>query len=155
MLAPLVGLLVKLFLTSTTDGVLTDTGIVTFVLHPLGFTVMLIVGAVSGGVLFAEQGVLMVIGFATIEERRVTYLEAMIYVARRATTLVQLAGHLLVRLLLIAAPFLAGVGAIYWILLRRYDINFYLTNRPAEYLWAIGLAGLLIGGLPRLLPKRA
>ena len=42
------------------------------------------------------------------------------------------------RLLLIALPFLATIGALYWVFLRTYDINYYLTQKPPEFLAAVG-----------------
>jgi len=81
-IAPTVGLLVKLFLWRTTTGVVTDEAIVSFFLHPLGLTALVVVGAVSLGVLFIETGQLMVIGFGAIEDRRVTWLDALIYAGR-------------------------------------------------------------------------
>ncbi len=74
--APLVSLLLKLFLMTTDDGVLADADIAAFALHPIGLTAIVIVGAVLLGVWFAEQGVLMLIGFGAVEGRRVTWLDA-------------------------------------------------------------------------------
>ncbi len=51
--APLVSLLLELFLMTTDDGVLSDTDIAVFALHPIGLTAIGIVGAVSLGVWFA------------------------------------------------------------------------------------------------------
>ena len=55
-----------------------------------------------------------------------------------------LAWFAVVRLLLISLPFLAAVGALYWFLLRTYDINYYLTQKPPEFLAAVVIAGLLL-----------
>jgi len=143
-LTPMVGLLIKIFLLQTDDGVLSDTDIVVFLLHPLGITALLIVCAVSLGVLFAKQGVLMVVGFGAIEDRRITWLDSMRYVTRYAFELVKLAGHVIVRLLLICAPFLAGVGGVYLFFLNKHDINFYLVGKPPEFWWAIAIDGLLM-----------
>ncbi|MEE9132377.1 MAG: glycerophosphoryl diester phosphodiesterase membrane domain-containing protein, partial [Gemmatimonadota bacterium] len=123
---PLVSLLLKLFLMTTDDGVLADADIAAFALHPIGLTAIVIVGAVLLGVWFAEQGVLMLIGFGAVEGRRVTWLDAVRYVYRYAARLVRLAGHIIARLLLVAAPFLAAVGGVYLLFLGKYDINFYL-----------------------------
>jgi glycerophosphoryl diester phosphodiesterase len=143
-LTPLVGVLLKLFLLSTDDSVLTDTDIAMFVLHPIGLVALLVVGSASLGLLFAETGVLMVIGFGAIEDRRVTYLDALLYVWRRILSLVRLAGRFILRLLLISAPFLAGVGGIYLAFLGEHDINFYLTDRPPEFRQAVVLAGVIL-----------
>ena len=87
---PVVGLLLKLFLMRTDDGVLADTDIAAFALHPIGLTAILVVGAVSLGVWFAELGVLMTIGFGAVEDRRVTWIDGVRYVLRHAAQLVRL-----------------------------------------------------------------
>lgn len=122
-LTPVVGLLLFLFLATTATGVVTDGATVGFLLHPIGLSALLIVGAVALGILFAETGQLMVIGFGSIEDRRATWLEALKYAFRRVRALIELAGFGVVRLLPISLPFLAAVGALYWFLLRTYDIN--------------------------------
>jgi glycerophosphoryl diester phosphodiesterase len=151
---PLVGLLLKLFLMTTDDGVLADTDIAAFALHPIGLAAIVIVGAVSLGVWFAEQGVLMTIGFGAVEDRQVTWLDGVRHVFRHGAQLVRLAGQIIVRLLIVAAPFLAGVGGVYLLLLGKYDINFYLADKPPEFLWAVGLAGLLLAGLGIIVLKK-
>jgi len=143
-LTPMVALLVKIFLLQTDDGVLTDTDIVVFLLHPFGITALLIVCAVSLGMLFAKQGVLMVVGFGAVKDLRVTWLDSMRYVTKYAFELVKMAGHVSVRLLLISVPFLAGVGGVYLLFLNKHDINFYLIDKPPEYWWAIAISGLLM-----------
>jgi len=151
---PLVSLLLKLFLMTTDDGVLADADIAAFALHPIGLTAIVIVGAVLLGVWFAEQGVLMLIGFGAVEGRRVTWLDAVRYVYRYAARLVRLAGHIIARLLLVAAPFLAAVGGVYLLFLGKYDINFYLADRPPEFWGAVALAGLLLTGLGIIVLKK-
>jgi glycerophosphoryl diester phosphodiesterase len=143
-IAPAVGLLVKLFLWRTATGVLTDQAIVSFLLNPFGFTAFVVIAAVTLGIIFAESGQLMVIGFGAVEDRRVTWLDALIYTYRRAVGLVQLAGVAVVRLLLISAPFLAAVGGIYWLLARTHDINYYLVRKPPEFTAALVAAGLVL-----------
>jgi glycerophosphoryl diester phosphodiesterase len=145
--SPVVGLLIKLFLRRTKEGVVTDEAIVSFMLHPFGLMAAIVVGAVSLGMLFAESGQLMVIAYGAAEHRRVTWLDALRYTYRRAVQLIRLAAEALVRLLLIAAPFLAAIAGIYWLLVRTHDINFYLARRPPEFVAAVGGAGLLAAGL--------
>ena len=48
----------------------------------------------------------------------------------------------MIRLLLLLAPFAALAGLIYWGLLRRYDINYYLSHRPPVFWAALSLAAL-------------
>jgi len=153
-IAPAVGLLGKLFLWRTATGVVTDEAIVSFLLHPFGMAALVVMGAVSLGVLFAETGQLMVIGFGAVEDRRVTWLDALLYAYRRAATLVRLAGAAVVRLLLISVPFLAAGGGIYWLLVRTHDINYYLARKPPEFKTAVISVGLLLTVLGLILVSK-
>jgi glycerophosphoryl diester phosphodiesterase len=152
--APAVGLLVKLFLWRTPTGVVTDEAIVSFLLHPFGMAALVIIAAVSLGVLFAETGQLMVIGFGALEDRRVTWLDALIYAYRRAVALVRLAGAGVVRLLLISVPFLAAGGGVYWLLIRTHDINYYLARKPPEFKAAAAAVGLLLAVLALIIASK-
>lgn len=147
-LTPVVSLLLKAFVSTTATGVVTDAGIVTFLLHPIGLVTLVIVGTVALGLLFAETGALMVIGFGALENRRVTWLEAYKYVfvghLRRLWTL---GGAVLIRLLLLSVPFLAGIAAVYRLLLGKFDINFYLSDKPPEFRVALAIAGVLVSAL--------
>jgi glycerophosphoryl diester phosphodiesterase len=149
-LTPIVGLLLKVFLATTDTGVVTDQAIVSFLLHPAGLAALVVVAAVSLGLLFAETGQLMVIGFGATEDRRVTWLDALLYAYRRAVQLVRLAGAAVVRLLLVSLPFVAAVAAVYWLLLTSYDINFYLANHPPEFVAAVAISGLLVAAMALL-----
>ena len=142
-LMPVVGLLIKVFLASTTTGVVMDAAIVDFLLHPTGIAALLIVSAVSLGFLFMETGALMVIGFGSIEDRCVTWLEAIEHAFNRMVGLVNMAWFAVVRLLVISLPFLAAVGALYWLLTRKYDINYYLAQKPPDFQAAVLVAGVL------------
>ncbi len=153
-ITPAVGLLGKLFLWRTATGVVTDEAIVSFLLNPFGITALVVIAAVSLGVLFAETGQLMVIGFGAIEDRRATWLDALAYTYRRSLALVRLAGAAVVRLLLISAPFLAVIGAIYWLLVRTHDINYYLAETPPEFLAAVAVAGLLLAVLALIIVSK-
>ena len=144
-IAPAIGLLVRLFLSRTATGVVTDEAIASFLLHPYGMAAMVIVAAVSLGVLFAETGQLMVIAFGAVEDRRVTWLDALAYAWRRALALVRLAGAAFVRLLVVSLPFLAATGGVYWLLVRNHDINYYLARRPPEFTAALAAAATLLG----------
>ncbi len=154
-LTPVTALLLGLFLIRTDDQVLTDTDIAVFVLHPIGITALIVVGGVWLAVLFAEQAVLMVVGFGALDDRQINYLDAMRFGARRAGQLVVLAGEVIVRALLVAAPFLAAVGGVYLLLLSEHDINFYLSVKPPEFRLAVALAGLILAGLAVILLRLA
>jgi glycerophosphoryl diester phosphodiesterase len=58
--------------------------------------------------------------------------------------LFRLALQMIGRTALIAAPFLAICALIYYFTLTEFDINYYLTNRPAVFWWAGGLIVLCL-----------
>jgi glycerophosphoryl diester phosphodiesterase len=153
-IAPIVGLLGKLFLWRTSTGVVTDEAIVSFLLHPFGMAALVVIAAVSLGVLFAETGQLMVIGFGAVEDRRVTWQDALLYAYRRAVALVHLAGAAVVRLLLVSLPFLAAGGGVYWLLIRAHDINYYLARKPPEFKAAAVAIGVLLAVLALIIASK-
>ena len=151
LLTPLCGLLLKLFLATTATGVVADTAIVDFLFHPIGLATLIVCGSFSLALWFAETSQLMVIGFGCSTGQRVRVLASLKYVGKRAAVLVHLALLVVVRLLLVALPFVAALGATYWFLLRKYDIGYYLAEKPPEFWTAILIAGLLLAALGLLI----
>lgn len=149
-IAPSVGLVGKIFLWRSSDGVVTDAGIITFLLNPLGLLTLVVMGTISLGVFFAELGQLLVIGFGATEKRRVTWLDAFFYSYRRALSLIVLGRIAVVRLLLLATPFVAAIGGTAWLLIRTHDINYYLSKKPPEFILAAAIAGVLGASLALL-----
>ena len=49
--------------------------------------------------------------------------------------------------LLRAAPYLAIAGIVYLVLLREFDINYYMQEKPPVFLVALGIAGVLAAAL--------
>jgi glycerophosphoryl diester phosphodiesterase len=75
---------------------------------------------------------------------RINYLQALLFTGRRAAAILQLAVRMIGWILIYAVPFLAITALIYLLLLHRYDINFYLSERPPEFFLAAGLIGLTV-----------
>ena len=147
LLAPFCGLLLQVFLTTTETGVVADAALVDFVLHPLGLAAILIGASLSLAIVLVETSQLTVIGFASAENTRLRAWAALAYVARRAPQVSALAGIVVLRLLLIATPFLAALAVLYWLILREHDINYYLADQPPDFLVATAVAGLLVPGM--------
>jgi glycerophosphoryl diester phosphodiesterase len=62
--------------------------------------------------------------------------------------------HLTVRVLLIAAPFLAAGSGVFLLLLGNHDINYYLAERPPVFYVAAGLIGLVLIAMALVLITR-
>lgn len=154
LLLPALALVLRLALASRGRAALSDQEILFFFLSPIGIATLCGLGGAWIGVSLIEQAGLMTIGFGAADGRRVTWLGSLRHVARRFFRVLRLGVQIVVRLLALAAPALALVGAVYWLFLREYDINYYLTNRPPEFLLSVGIAGLLVLGLGVLLAAR-
>ena len=98
----------------------------------------------------------MSIGVAAAEGHEIPFLSALRFSLLQARSVVALTIRLTARCLLLAAPFLAGLAAVYFYFLGDYDINYYLTEKPPEFLrrspWlACCAVGSAAGLVPRLI----
>lgn len=142
-LAPLVSLLFRVFLSLSGRDVLADTDMALFMLHPMGWLTAISVGGAAFAIFALEQSALMTIALAEAENDRIPLIAVFRFLASRAAGIFRITAHVVARVLLIAAPFLAVGGGLYLFLLTKHDINFYLTEKPPEF-WT---AAVLIGGV--------
>jgi len=153
-LAPLSGLALRAGISLSGNPVLADQDILYFLLRPIGLTVLIVVAALSLTIAALEYACLMTIGLGAAEDARVSAVGALRFVFERARGVVGLAVRYVASCLLHAAPFLAALGLIYFFLLRAFDINYYLAERPPAFMVAVGLAVVLLSGLAwRLVPR--
>jgi len=155
LLLPGVALLLRFFIGRQDRAVLSDQEILFFFLSPAGIVALVVVGGIWIGIALVEQAGLMVVGFGAAEDRRITWFGALHYVFRELPAILVLGSNLLVRTVILGAPILALVGGVYWFFLWQYDINYYLTTRPPEFLWAVGIAGILVAVLAIVLAVKA
>lgn len=142
-LLPLAGLTLQVFLALSGNSVVADEDILRFALSPVGLLGLLTAAVLMGGIVAFEQACLMTIGFAAAHGRRLGFVQALSFAGRRAVPVLLVAAQIVVRTLLLAAPFLAAATLIYLRTLSEFDINYYLTERPA----AFRTAALLVGGV--------
>jgi len=145
-LAPLVAVVLRLAIRGS-GGVLTDQDIAWFLLSPVGFVTLLVVGAGAALAGLVGQAALMIVGAGDIEGRRVTWFDGVRHALRRLPSIFEMALRQFVKLLVIAAPFVAVAGVVYWLLLTDHDINFYLAEKPREFWIAAALIGVILAGL--------
>ena len=153
-LLPGLALVLRLALSRQGRAALSDEEIVFFFLSPVGIVTLVVVGGAWIGIALIEQAGLMTIGFGAAENRRITWYMALRYVVGKSVDILLLGGHLLVRAVALAMPLLLLVGGVYWVFLREHDINYYLSNRPPDFMWAAGIAGVLIAAFAVLFAIR-
>jgi glycerophosphoryl diester phosphodiesterase len=154
LLAPATALLLR-WMASTSDAharVVADADIARFFLTTrVGVAILILGGAILVAITALEMGCLMAIGLAGASGTRLDAKSALAFGAKRAPFVLALTGHMVVRLLLGSLPFLAALGVVYVALLRPYDINFYLAQRPPVFYVAAAIGGVIVAALAALL----
>jgi glycerophosphoryl diester phosphodiesterase len=107
----------------------------------LGFVAF--TGILAGALLLAELAGLSWIAAHGIVRREVTLSSTLAAVLRRSPALLALSARVLLRLLLLALPFLAAAALLWRVLLSSHDINYYLALHPPEWHRALLYGGLL------------
>ena len=143
LLAPLVTALLRAFMSLSGAQWLTDENILFFVISPLGIAAITTAATVITAITFVELSALMTICITASREECTGWLAALRFTASRWRGITGLAGHIVARILLIAAPFLALIGLVYFSFLTEYDINYYLAEKPPDFWKAVALAGAL------------
>jgi len=149
-LLPLIGALMQYTIGFSQQSALTDQDIARFLLTPTGAIGGLAVAALFLAALVLDVAV-MTATLRSAESRPLAALRAGAGFAIAAwARLTWFALALVLRLLAIVLPFTALAGLIYATRLTQFDINYYLTNRPPEFvLWGgvIALVALAMVGL--------
>jgi glycerophosphoryl diester phosphodiesterase len=144
---PLVGLVMWIFLATSGRTVVADEDLLLVLLHPFGLAALVVIGGGMLAIIAMEQACLMTIAFGSVHYLAVSVRQALRYAFVRAWRVLSLATRIVVRVMLIAAPFLAAGAAIFAVLLTKLDINFYLSQRPPAFWAAAVLLGIVLAGL--------
>lgn len=145
--APLLGLILSVVISFSDQSALTDQDIARFLLSVPG---LIAGGLVAALFLLGEVFSLAIMTCARASgesQPRHALNAGLSQVLRRFTRLFPYALLLVGRVALILLPFAAVGGAIAWGLLSDYDINYYLSQHPPEFLTALALAVPLLAGL--------
>src|SRR5262245_53558907 len=143
-LAPLAELLTRWLVSLSGSAAVTDADIALFFITTKeGVFALVLLGAVSVALLALGQACLMTVGLGNVQGMRLRVRDVFAHGAARALPILHLTLHFVVRVLLLAAPFLAAAGGTYWLLLREHDINFYLTDRPPAFWSALAIVAVI------------
>jgi glycerophosphoryl diester phosphodiesterase len=153
-LTPATVLLLRLVMSSAEGRVIADVDIATFFLtRPIGILTLVLGGALVAGITALEMSCLMAIGIVAAKGGTLTARDALAFGAARALPVLRLTMNMVVRLVAGLLPFLVAAGIAYWVLLRQYDINYYLAVRPPVFWVAAVIAGLLLVALAAVLVR--
>jgi glycerophosphoryl diester phosphodiesterase len=147
--------LLRILVARSGSSAVTDADIALFLFTTTsGLAALLLLVAASVGIAIFGQACLMTVGLARADGARLRVRDAVTHGATRVVSILWLTLGLCLRLLLFAAPFLAGIGATYWLLLREHDINYYLTAKPPMFIAACAIVAVLVLSLAIVLARK-
>ncbi|HUP82126.1 MAG TPA: glycerophosphodiester phosphodiesterase [Pirellula sp.] len=123
--------------------VLSDVDIAMFFASPFGCLCIILLGAVWLGIVALEQSSMLALLVATSVGKRLGAIDAILFAIRRAIPVLRVAGRLTACSMVVISLFVFLAVLTYVWLLGEYDINFYLIERPNEFILAISV-GVLI-----------
>jgi glycerophosphoryl diester phosphodiesterase len=130
---PLIGWIAGHIVSSTGEAVISNFDLASFTLSLRGALFVLVVAALTLGLLFAEFAGLSWLSGHAIARRPVTVASTIGVVIRNLPRLIALSARVFVRLLLLLLPFLAVAAALRFGKLAGHDINYYLAENPPEW----------------------
>ncbi len=154
LMVPMIGILLAATLAFSDQTALTDQDIAWFLLTPAGTVGALVVLSVVIVAMVLD----VVMATAILRQRPLGPLDTLRlasgFVLHSIPRLLPFVALFLARVLLILLPFLAVAGAVAFVFLSEHDINYYLSQRPPEFLIAAGLIGLVLLALALTLLAR-
>lgn len=116
LLAPVVGLALAAFVALSGDEIVADEHILSFFLSPLGLVALIVASAASLAIVALEQAWLMAVATGSRGPLN-------------PVPVLRLTVRIVVRVMVLALPFLAAAGLVAVVLLGEHDINYYLSER--------------------------
>jgi glycerophosphoryl diester phosphodiesterase len=148
---PLAAFLITTLISTTGHLSVTNTEIAAFLVSLPGVATLLVAAIAALVLMFAEQGGLMIIGFAAEQGHRVNALRALQFTLARLTRLLSLATVQVMIVLAWALPFIGAAALTHAVLLGGHDINYYLAERPPEFMTTLAIAAVLVLGFGSIL----
>ncbi len=140
---PLVGVLLRWLVALSGRLAVADVDIASFLFTTRsGVVALVLVSALLVALAAFEQSCMMILALSHQQGAMLRVRAAFALAATRVPAILRLTIRLVIRLLVLLAPFAAVAGCIYWALLRQYDINFYLGRRPPAFWVACALLAL-------------
>jgi glycerophosphoryl diester phosphodiesterase len=143
LLTPLAIWLLNVFVSSTGRAAISDYDLARYALSPLGIITIIVIGGILLGLALARDTGTMLIGFGSINGKRVTFRQAFAHMLWRLPSIILLTMQIVLLVLLIAIPFLIVIGLILGNVLSNASINYYLDAKPPEWTRAITMVVLV------------
>lgn len=141
---PSLGVLGQALLALSGKPALADMDLLFFALSPVGFVSVVLFSAFAILLAAFEMASLMAVVTVIDGNRpKVSTLSALAFSFTRAPRIFAFGLRLIIKLILLLAPFVLVGTVVAFLLLTEYDINYYLTIRPVQFWWAAAILGVL------------
>lgn len=154
-LTPLITVALQAAISFSGQSALSDTEIATFLLSPAGAIAGIVIASVALTIGLVTYAALLVATHASLHGSTAHLYEIFKTIAARGPHLIKLSLRFTFAILLTALPFVAIIGVIYLTFISENDINYYLAERPPEFIKAVALAALTLIILATILIKLA
>ncbi|MEO0530684.1 MAG: glycerophosphodiester phosphodiesterase family protein [Planctomycetota bacterium] len=141
LLGPAFALVLRLAVAGSGSPVLADTDLLYFATSPIGLLGLVVIATSSLVIVAIETSLYLHLLSQPANDQIIA--KAIHQVARHATSLLRIATRVVLHALGWLAPAAAVAAVTYGTLLTKFDINFYLTERPSEF-WIAGGVGLSV-----------
>ncbi|QEW23374.1 Glycerophosphoryl diester phosphodiesterase (plasmid) [Paracoccaceae bacterium] len=150
---PLMGLLLSLAIATSDQSALTDQDIASFLLTPAGAAGLLVLAGL--GIVSAVLDVTLMTHTIRQGGGMISVLASGLgLVTRRFSALFRFGALLTLRVLALSLPFVAVAGGLWLLVLSDYDINYYLTYHPPEFVITSIAIGIILLALAIVLLMR-
>ena len=150
-LTPIVAACFRLLVQFSGRTVLADEDILFFLIEPIGLITLVVTGALTLTIVAIQQATMMQIVASEICHQRISVRTAFRDSFLRSQVILRVTARLILVTLAVIAPFAAVAGFAYSMLLTEFDINFYLQEKPPEFMVAVVIGGILLCGLTAIL----
>jgi len=150
-LVPLVGVLFRVLIAASGTSVVSDVDILLFILHPIGCITVVVVSALRIAILALEQSALLGIIAAGRSGQRLGVLQTLRFASSKAWPVFRVTARMIAISLLAMAPIVVIAAITYFALLREFDINYYLKEKPPVFFVAVAIGGVLLATLVLIL----
>lgn len=121
-----------------------NTDIIQLILSPLGVITLLFVNIMLLSLFFAEHAILMSIAFASKNDQKIHWLEAFNLLRQKIKNLLLWGGGSIAILISTFTPLFLGLLYLYSRYLTEFDINYYLQQRPTEFIYFLSIAAIFV-----------
>ncbi|GAB6091186.1 glycerophosphodiester phosphodiesterase family protein [Spirochaeta dissipatitropha] len=142
LLTPLSSLLLSVGLAGQSDQVVANTDLLSFILTPLGAAWAILSTTIAAALAALRFSGIAIIIDDQAKGHRPSLFRTVVRAAVRAPALGRLSLLTALALMLMTAVLCAGLGFIYAVFLGDYDINYYLSVQPSEWIHALTAAGI-------------